>query len=246
MTPIIDVKNLTKKYGDITAVDHVSYSIEESEIFGLLGPNGAGKTTTILMFLGLIRPTEGTAVVNGADIVQNPLLARKNVGLLPENVGFYENLTAKQNLSFYAELAEVPKEAATSRIEKLIDLVGLSEKREAKVSAFSRGMRQRLGIAQSLVRDPKILILDEPTQGIDPEGTRDMRELIRLLSKEQGKTVIFTTHLLHEINRLCDRVAIMRQGAVIALGTIPDLRRQINAQEGEDFEEVFLRYQGVV
>jgi len=246
MTPIIDVKNLTKKYGDVAAVDHVSYSIEESEIFGLLGPNGAGKTTTILMFLGLIRPTEGTAVVNGADIIQNPLLARKNVGLLPENVGFYPNLTAKQNLSFYAELAEVPKETAASRIEKLLGLVGLSEKREAKVSTFSRGMRQRLGIAQSLVRDPKILILDEPTQGIDPEGTRDMRELIRLLSKEQGKTVIFTTHLLHEINRLCDRVAIMKQGAVIALGTIPDLRSQINAQEGEDFEEVFLRYQGVV
>jgi len=246
MTPVIDVKNLTKKYGDVTAVDHVTYSIEKSEIFGLLGPNGAGKTTTILMFLGLIRPTEGTAVVNGADIIQNPLLARKNVGLLPENVGFYPNLTAKQNLSFYAELAEVPKETAASRIEKLLGLVGLSEKREAKVSTFSRGMRQRLGIAQSLVRDPKILILDEPTQGIDPEGTRDMRELIRLLSKEQGKTVIFTTHLLHEINRLCDRVAIMKQGAVIALGTIPDLRSQINAQEGEDFEEVFLRYQGVV
>ena len=246
MTPIIDVKNLTKKYGDVAAVDHVSYSIEESEIFGLLGPNGAGKTTTILMFLGLIRPTEGTAVVNGADIIQNPLLARKNVGLLPENVGFYPNLTAKQNLSFYAELAEVPKETAASRVEKLLGLVGLSENREAKVSTFSRGMRQRLGIAQSLVRDPKILILDEPTQGIDPEGTRDMRELIRLLSKEQGKTVIFTTHLLHEINRLCDRVAIMKQGAVIALGTIPDLRSQINAQEGEDFEEVFLRYQGVV
>jgi ABC-2 type transport system ATP-binding protein len=246
MTPVIDVKNLTKKYGDVTAVDHVTYSIEESEIFGLLGPNGAGKTTTILMFLGLIRPTEGTAVVNGADIIQNPLLARKNVGLLPENVGFYPNLTAKQNLSFYAELAEVPKEAAASRVEKLLGLVGLSENREAKVSTFSRGMRQRLGIAQSLVRDPKVLILDEPTQGIDPEGTRDMRELIRLLSKEQGKTVIFTTHLLHEINRLCDRVAIMKQGAVIALGTIPDLRSQINAQEGEDFEEVFLRYQGVV
>ena len=246
MTPIIDVKNLTKKYGDVAAVDHVTYSIEKSEIFGLLGPNGAGKTTTILMFLGLIRPTEGTAVVNGADIIQNPLLARKNVGLLPENVGFYPNLTAKQNLSFYAELAEVPKETAASRVEKLLGLVGLSENREAKVSTFSRGMRQRLGIAQSLVRDPKILIFDEPTQGIDPEGTRDMRELIRLLSKEQGKTVIFTTHLLHEINRLCDRVAIMKQGAVIALGTIPDLRSQINAQEGEDFEEVFLRYQGVV
>ena len=246
MAHVIEVKNLTKKYGDFTAVDHVNYTVEEGEIFGLLGHNGAGKTTTILMLLGLIAPTEGTAVVNGVDVIEQPLQSRRNVGLLPENAGFYENLTARQNLQFYAELADVPEKAASERIEKLIDQVGLGGKREVKVAAYSRGMRQRLGIAQSLVRDPKILILDEPTQGIDPEGTRDLRELIRNLSKRDGKTVIFTTHVLYEVNKLCDRVAIMKQGTIAGIGTIDDLRRQVNAAEGDDFESVFLRYQGVV
>ena len=246
MAPVIEVKNLTKKYGGLTAVDHVNYAVEEGEIFGLLGHNGAGKTTTILMLLGLIAPTEGTAVVNGVDVIDQPLQSRRNVGLLPENAGFYENLTAHQNLQFYAELADVPEKTASERIEKLIDQVGLGGKRAVKVAAYSRGMRQRLGIAQSLVRDPKILILDEPTQGIDPEGTRDLRELIRNLSKRDGKTVIFTTHVLYEVNKLCDRVAIMKQGMIAGIGTIDELRRQVNADEGEDFESVFLRYQGVV
>jgi ABC-2 type transport system ATP-binding protein len=243
---VIELKNLTKKYGDFTAVDHVNYTIEEGEIFGLLGPNGAGKTTTILMLLGLIPPTEGTAIVNGADIIEKPLEARRTVGLLPEGAGFYENLNARQNLSFYAELAEVPSVVAKERIEKLIDMVGLGTKRDVKVGAYSRGMKQRLGIAQSLVRDPKILILDEPTQGIDPEGTRDFRELIRMLSKEKRMTIIFTTHVLYEVNKLCDRVAIMKNGTIVGLGTISELRKQVNATEGEDFEDVFLRYQGVV
>jgi ABC-2 type transport system ATP-binding protein len=246
MTPVIEVKNLTKKYGDFTAVDHINYAVEEGEIFGLLGHNGAGKTTTILMLLGLIPPTEGTAIVNGVDVIKEPLQSRRNVGLLPENAGFYENLTARQNLSFYAELADVPDKVASERIEKLIDQVGLGNKREAKVAAYSRGMRQRLGIAQSLVRDPKILILDEPTQGIDPEGTRDIREMIRTQSKEHGMTIIFTTHVLYEVNKLCDRVAIMKNGTIAGIGTIPELRKQVNADEGEDFEQVFLRYQGVV
>jgi ABC-2 type transport system ATP-binding protein len=244
--PIIELKDLTKKYGDLVAVDHVNYQIEEGEIFGLLGHNGAGKTTTILMLLGLIPPTEGTAIVDGADIKENPLQARRNVGLLPENAGFYDNLTAKQNLSFYAELADVPEKVASDRCEKLIDMVGLGDKRPVKVGAYSRGMKQRLGIAQSLVREPKVLILDEPLQGIDPEGTRDLREIIRGLSKEKGVTIIFTTHVLYEVNKLCDRVAIMKNGVIAGLGTIPELRKQVNAAEGEDFEQVFLRYQGVV
>ncbi|OGD58023.1 hypothetical protein A3K78_00135 [Candidatus Bathyarchaeota archaeon RBG_13_52_12] len=246
MGPIIELKNLTKKYGNLVAVDHNNYQVMEGEIFGLLGHNGAGKTTTILMLLGLIPPTEGTAIVDGADIKENPLQARRNVGLLPENAGFYDNLNAKQNLSFYAELADVPEKVASDRCEKLIDMVGLGDKRPVKVGAYSRGMKQRLGIAQSLVREPKVLILDEPLQGIDPEGTRDLREIIRGLSKEKGVTIIFTTHVLYEVNRLCDRVAIMKNGVIAGLGTIPELRKQVNAAEGEDFEQVFLRYQGVV
>jgi ABC-2 type transport system ATP-binding protein len=246
VSTIIHVKNLTKRYGEFVAVDHVSYEILEGEIFGLLGPNGAGKTTTILLLVGLINPTEGTAIISGYDIIKQPLEARSSIGLLPENAGYYDNLTARQNLSYYADLAQVSRDIARKRIDALLDLVGLNEWKNTRVSAFSRGMRQRLGIAQSLIRDPEILIFDEPTLGIDPEGTRDIRELIRGLSKEQEKTVVLTTHLLHEVNKLCDRVAIMKQGKLIALDTIPNLTRQIKAEEGADFEEVFLRFQGVM
>jgi len=246
MEKMIEIKGLAKKYGDLVAVDHVSYDIFEGEIFGLLGPNGCGKTTTILMLMGLIAPNEGTALVNGRDIIKEPLEARRNVGLLTDNVGLYENMTAGQNLSFFAELADVKASETSSRIEKLLKLVGLAEKRDVKVAAFSRGMRQRLGIAQSMVRDPKILIFDEPTLGIDPEGTKELRELMKLLAREEGRTIVFTSHLLSEVNRLCDRVAIMRTGKVIAIGSIPELRHQIGAGEAEEFEEVFLRIQGVI
>lgn len=246
MGNVIEIKGLTKKYGDLVAVDHVSYDISEGEIFGLLGPNGCGKTTTILMLMGLIAPSEGTALVNGRDIIKEPLETRRNVGLLTDNVGLYENMTAKQNLGFFAELADVKASEASLRIENLLNLVGLAEKQDVKVGVMSRGMRQRLGIAQSLVRDPKILIFDEPTLGIDPEGTKELRELMKLLAREQGRTIVFTSHLLSEVNRLCDRVAIMRTGKVIAIGSIPELRRQIGAGETEEFEEVFLRIQGVI
>jgi ABC-2 type transport system ATP-binding protein len=241
----IEIKNLTKIYGNIKAVDQVSYDICEGEVFGLLGPNGCGKTTTILMLLGLITPTSGTAIVNGADIIKDPIGARRSVGLLTDNVGLYENLTSRQNLSFFAELSDLSSDASSNRINELLKLVGLTDKKEVKVSTMSRGMKQRLGIAQSLVRDPKILVFDEPTLGIDPEGTKELRGIIKMLSKERGKTIIFTSHLLTEVNRLCDRVGIMKTGKIIAIGTIPELRKQINAAEGDEFEEVFLQYQGV-
>ncbi len=245
MSATVQISGLTKVYGKLVAVNHVSYDIMEGEIFGLLGPNGCGKTTTLLMLLGLISPTEGTATINGADVVKDPIGARRSVGLLTDNVGLYENLTARQNLAFFAELSDLPPSEASKRVDELLGLVGLADKRDVRVSTMSRGMRQRLGVAQSLVRDPKVLVLDEPTLGIDPEGTKELRGIIKMLSRERGKTIIFTSHLLSEVNRLCDRVAIMKEGKVIAIGTIPELRRQINAAEGDEFEEVFLRYQGV-
>ena len=246
MENVIEIRELTKKYGNLVAVDHITYDIPEGQIFGLLGPNGCGKTTTILMLMGLIAPTEGTALVNGYDIIKEPLEARRNVGLLTDNVGLYDNMTAKQNLAFFAELADVKDSEALHRIDKLLGIVGLPDKQNVKVGTMSRGMKQRLGIAQSLVRDPKILIFDEPTLGIDPEGTRELRSVIKLLAREQNRTIVFTSHLLSEVNRLCDRVAIMKSGQVIAIGSIPELRHQIGATEAEEFEEVFLKIQGVV
>jgi len=246
VSTIIDVRNLTKRYGELVAVDHVSYQICQGEIFGLLGHNGAGKTTTIMMLVGLIAPTEGTAEVAGYDIKKEPLEARSSIGLLPENAGYYDNLTAKQNLKYYADLARVPQKIAEKRIDDLLDLVGLKNWKDTDVGKYSRGMKQRLGIAQSLIRDPKILIFDEPTMGIDPEGTKAIRELMKDLSKVQSKTVILCTHLLHEARQLCDRVAIMRWGKLIALDTIPNLAKKVNASEEATLEDIFLRFYEVM
>lgn len=214
-------------------------------MFGLLGHNGAGKTTTLNMLAGLMLPTEGTAKVSGHDIIEAPLEARRRIGLLPDNPGNYPNLTARQNLEFFAELADLSKDVAVKRIDELLELVGLTEWRDKKVEIFSRGMRQRLGLAQCLVRDPDVLFFDEPTLGIDPEGTREIRELIRRLA-EEGKAILICSHLLNEVSRVCDRVAIMRWGKIVAMGTIPELRERLGLGNQIELEEIFIQmHEGV-
>ena len=235
---------LTKRFGDFTAVDHVSFEVRRSEVFGLLGHNGAGKTTTINMLVGLIRPTEGTAFVSGFDVLEDPLEARRRIGLLPDNPGNYLHLTARQNLEFFAELADVPRGVAEERIAGLLELVGLTEWRDVRVETYSRGMKQRLGLAQSLVRDPDVLFFDEPTLGIDPEGTREIRGLIRRLAEEQGKAILICSHLLHEVSRVCDRVAIMRWGRIVAMGTIQELRERLGVSDQTDLEDIFIQIHG--
>ncbi|MEM3434137.1 MAG: ABC transporter ATP-binding protein, partial [Candidatus Methanomethyliaceae archaeon] len=215
--PIIITRELTKVYSKNVAVDHLTMSIEEGEIFGLLGPNGAGKTTTLLMLLGLTVPTSGTATVCGYDVVKNSRDVRKVVGALPEFAGLYDDMTAHENLMYIAALNGIPKRVAEERVKTLLETVDLIGESDTKVGKFSRGMRQRLGIAQALVKDPRVLILDEPTIGVDPRGTKEIRDLILRLNRERGLTVLMSSHLLYEVQQVCTRVGIMRQGKMIAM-----------------------------
>jgi ABC-2 type transport system ATP-binding protein len=234
--PIIITKALTKVYGKKVAVDHLTMSVDEGEIFGLLGPNGAGKTTTLLMLLGLTVPTSGTATVCGYDVVKNSRDVRKVVGALPEFAGLYEDMTARENLLYIAALNGIPKRSAEERIMALLETVDLVSESDTKVGKFSRGMRQRLGIAQALIKDPRVLLLDEPTIGVDPRGTKEIRELILRLNRERKLTVITSSHLLYEVQQFCTRVGIMRQGKMVAMDTIDNLSKNISEKEGMRLE----------
>jgi ABC-2 type transport system ATP-binding protein len=221
--PAIEATGLTKRYGDKLAVDHLSLRIDRGEVFGLLGPNGAGKTTTILMLLGLTEPTAGTAKVDGIDPTRSPLAVKSRVGYLPDDVGFYDDLTARQNLRYTAELNRIPKQAIDDRVEMVLEDVGLVEDADRKVGEYSRGMRQRLGVADALVKEPSILILDEPTVNIDPEGVRELLLLVERLRSDQGVTVVLSSHLLHQVQQVCDRIGIFVAGKLRACGTVDEL-----------------------
>ncbi len=224
----IETFNLTKRYGSITAVDHLNLKVKRGEIFGYLGHNGSGKTTTIMMLCGLVEPTEGGATVAGFDVQREVLEVKKRIGFLPENASYYDNLTARQNLEFFGELAGLAKKERKERSKELLNLVGLGEWKDIKVGKFSKGMQQRLGIAQALIRDPEVLFLDEPTSGLDPQGTRDIRNLILKLGREEGKTIFLSSHLLAEVKQLCDKVGILKRGKLSAIGSVRELARQLN------------------
>ncbi|RZF62930.1 ABC transporter ATP-binding protein [Sphingobacterium corticibacterium] len=221
--PIICVRQLTKKYGDFTAVDHLDLEIATGEIFGLLGPNGAGKSTTILMLLGLSEPTSGEIEVCGTDPVRSPLAVKRLVGYLPDNIGFYEGWTALENLILTAQLNGISYTDAKQRALSLLEKVGLQDVVEKKVGKFSRGMRQRLGLADSLIKEPKVLILDEPTLGLDPMGVKDFTSLIVRLSREEKLTVLLSSHQLYQVQQICDRVGLFIKGKLVADGPIQDL-----------------------
>lgn len=236
MVHVIETKELTKVYGSgveaVTAVDHVNLQIEGGTIFGILGPNGAGKTTLITMLTGLILPSSGSANVFGHDIVRDSLQVRKKVGLLPEGLGFYGNLTAEKNLNYIAALNDVSRAERDKRVDQALKAVALDEFRDRKVGAFSRGMAQRLGIAQALIKDPELLLLDEPTAGIDPEGARAFKDLVFKLNSEQGRTVVICTHLLHEVGPLCTHVAIMHRGKFATQGRVDEIVDRMMVEEG--------------
>jgi ABC-2 type transport system ATP-binding protein len=233
---LIETKNLTKRYGKVTAVAELNLSVHRGEIFGLLGPNGAGKTTTILMILGLTEPTEGTVLVDGNDPVRNPLAVKRVVGYLPDNVGFYPDLTGRENLAYTAALNQLSRDVAARRIEHLLRQVGLEKVADRKLREYSRGMRQRLGIADALIKNPRAIILDEPTLGIDPEGVQELLTLIVRLSREEGLTVLISSHLLHQVQQICDQVGIFVNGRMIAQGPISTLGRQITAEKPQEIE----------
>ena len=221
MSTTIRSKGLTKTYGELNVVDRLDLEIEAGEVYGLLGPNGAGKTTTILMLLGLVEPTKGTIKVLGLDPRRYPLEVKRRVGYLPDAVGFYDTMTGRQNLRFTARLNGL--EDFEGHIDSLLGLVGLADAADQAAGEYSRGMKQRLGVADALVKSPSVLILDEPTTAIDPEGVIEMLALIQRLAKEEGVTVLLASHLLHQVQTVCDRVAIFVKGKVVAQGTPHEL-----------------------
>jgi ABC-2 type transport system ATP-binding protein len=225
---VIEVSNLTKKFGDFTAVDHISFDVKKSEIFGLLGPNGAGKTTTIRMLSTLTRPTEGTATIGGYDIVKNDSKVRKLIGLVSEKMIMYDRLTAKENLMFFGKLYSITKEILDERIDELLDLVQLSQWKNSKVGTFSTGMRQRMNVVRALLNMPKVLFLDEPTLGLDPQSTVEVREFVKKINRENETTIILTTHMMNEADILCDRIGIIDHGKISALDTSTNLKNSIS------------------
>ena len=220
---VIVARRLTKQYGDFTAVDRLDLTIRRGEVFGLLGPNGAGKTTTVLMLLGLTEPTRGVVRVLGLDPTREPLAVKRQVGYLPDNVGFYGGLTGRENLRYTARLNGIPRKRADDRIDELLAEVRLGDAADKKAETYSRGMRQRLGIADALVKSPSVLILDEPTIAIDPAGVEELLALLRRLVAEHNLTVLLSSHILGQVQSLCDRVGFYSAGRLVAAGPLDEL-----------------------
>ncbi len=241
---IIETQDLTKRYNGRAAVDQLTFSLAEGEVFGFLGPNGAGKTTTLLMLLGLTEPTSGKARVLGFDPTREPIKVKQMIGYLPENMGFYGDLNAWQTLRFIAELNALPGEVAEERIEAALKTVELIDEAGKKISAYSRGMRQRLGIAEILIKDPKVVFLDEPTLGLDPDSTNRMIELIGQLCREKKMSVLLSSHLLHLVQRICHRVGIMIKGRMVAQGSMDQLAKEKLGigKEKYSLEEIYMKY----
>ena len=228
---IIRTAGLTKRYGENKAVDGLELEIEKGEVFGLLGPNGAGKTTTILMLMGLSEPSAGKAEIGGYDCTREAIAVKRIVGYLPDNVGFYGEMTGRENLRFVGELNALTKEETDKRIEALLARVGMTDAADQRAGTYSRGMRQRLGIAAVLMKDPQVVILDEPTLGIDPEGVHELIGLIRELAEQDGRTVLVSSHQLYQVQQICDRVGIFVKGRLVAAGTVEELGKRLEARE---------------
>ncbi len=220
---VIEADKLTKAYNGKVVVDHLDLKIAEGEIFGFLGPNGAGKTTTMLMFLGLTEPTSGMARIAGFNSTREPLKVKRLTGYVPEKVGFYDDLTAGYNLAYTARLNRLTEAEVDKRVAHSLEVVGLGDKGDQKVGTFSKGMKQRLAIADVLVKEPRVAFLDEPTTGIDPEGISKMLDLISRIAKEKNMTIILSSHQLNQVERICHRVGIMAKGKLVVEGPIEEL-----------------------
>ena len=230
MPSILEVKNLVKKYGDFTAVNGVSFDIKEGEIFSLLGPNGAGKTTTISMLSTLYTPTSGDATIGSHSITKNPMAVKQIIGVVPQELALYEDLTARENLIFWGHMYGLSGKALTSRVDEVLGQIGLTDKANHKVKTYSGGMKRRVNIGVGLLHKPRLLFMDEPTVGIDPQSRRAILDTVKDLNK-QGMTVLYTTHYMEEAQELSDRVGIIDHGELIALGTQKELTQQVGETE---------------
>ncbi len=240
MRDIITATGLSKAYDRRRVVDALTLRVREGEFFGFLGPNGAGKTTTIRMLTGILQPTEGSIVIDGHRLPKERREAVRVLGAVPESRGFYEWMTAEEYLTFFARLHGVER----ARIGELLDITGLAERKRSLISTFSFGMRQRLGIARALLHRPRVLFLDEPTIGLDPQGQEDVQRLLRTLNRE-GVTIFLSSHLLNEVSALCTRIGIIDKGRLVAEGTLAELRKK-SGMKGGSLTDIFLRLTGGV
>lgn len=242
--PVIETHELTKSYLNHTVVDNLSFSVKEGEIFGFLGPNGSGKTTTLLMLIGLTEPTKGWARVSDYDPTREAIKVKRTVGYVPENIGFYNDMNAKENLQFLARLNNIPDSVSSKKIEEALENVGLKEDANKITGVYSRGMRQRLAIAEILIKEPKIVFLDEPTLGLDPDGTSRIIQHIQSLSREKNITVLLSSHDLKQVQKISDRIGIMINGKMIASGTIEQLAKEKPGIENKEIslDDVYMKY----
>jgi len=236
---MIELINLTKIFGQLTAVDNVSLKIDTGNIFGFLGPNGAGKTTTIKMMVGLLKPTSGRVIIGGNDITTHPQEVKQIVGFIPDRSYIYEKLTGREFLQFVAGLYGIPKNKCNVKVERLLGLFGLEGWEDELIESFSHGMRQRLLLSSALIHDPKAIIVDEPVVGLDPRGARLVKTVFKKLARE-GVTFFISTHVLEIAEELCDKIAIIQDGRVIASGTMSELQKKVDSKDNR-LESLFLR-----
>jgi len=227
MNPVIEVKNLQRSFGDQQALAGVTFAVQPGEVFGLLGPNGAGKTTTVRLLNGILPPSAGSAAVFGLDPTTQGEAVRRRTGVLTETPALYERLSARENLEFFGTLHEIPQAQLNSRVDEMLEFFQLTSRAKDKVETYSKGMKQRLALARALIHKPPLLFLDEPTSGLDPEAAQQVDDLIADLGRTAEQTVILATHNLLEAQRLCDRVAIMNKGKILALGSLEELARKL-------------------
>jgi len=227
----IKTDNLTKRFGDFTAVDHISFEVKKGEIFGFLGPNGAGKSTTIRMLCTLSRPTEGKAQVAGLDVIKDDSHVREHIGLVSEKLIMYDRLTARENLRLFGRLYDIPREDLEKRIDELLGLVRMAEWGDHQIRTFSTGMKQRINVIRALLNQPEILFLDEPTLGLDPQSTNEIRELTRKINSERNTTIILTTHMMTEADMLCHRIGIIDKGKIVALDSPANLKKMLAGKD---------------
>ncbi len=234
---MIQCESLTKRFGEFTAVDHVSFKVGNGEVFGLLGPNGAGKTTTMRLLSTLLKPTSGTATVAGHDLLREPQKVRASIGVLPEDTGLYDRLTPREHLLYYGRLHRMPEDVLKKRGDELLDIMELKDRANTKVGDFSKGMKQKVALLRAFIHDPPVLLLDEPTAGLDVMSARSIQGFVDRFRKE-GKAIMISTHNMTEAQKLCDRVAIIDHAKIVAIGTVAELQKKTSQK---DLESIFVQ-----